>query len=190
MNDDDTTKGPSRQPPAAPPHIGLRARVGRLRRTRMMVRQLKRTMREQGLVQTALTTQLAAVEKRLGAVEKRLGAVDERLSTLTATTKRLEGSFKPFERASALREVEHGRFSAQFGAVEQRLGRLEQAAADGRITGTEDSIRAATDVLDAVRREHEQVRVRLQIISAYEERLRRVESAVVSLVDDDPRQQV
>ena len=38
-----------------------------------------------------------------------------------------------------------------------------------------------------MRREHDQARVRFQVISAYEERLRRLEAAVVEMYDGDIR---
>ena len=45
-------------------------------------------------------------------------------------------------------------------------------------------------LLDEVRTEHARVRARMQVVSAYEERLRRVEESVAELFDGDRRHQV
>ena len=42
-------------------------------------------------------------------------------------------------------------------------------------------------LVDDVRTEHARIRARMQVISAYEERLRRVEESVAELYEGDPR---
>jgi len=46
-----------------------------------------------------------------------------------------------------------------------------------------DEVTEATDALGQIRREHEQIRIRMQIIASYEERLRRVDESLVSLYE-------
>ena len=109
---------------------------------------------------------------------------------MTKRLAELERRFEPFEKASNLRSLEHGRFSLQIGAVEERLGTVEQRLADGHLVADDASMTVARSIIDEVRREHEQIRVRMQIISSYEERLRRVEETAAQLYDGDARHQV
>jgi hypothetical protein len=112
------------------------------------------------------------------------------LEKLAARLSELQRQYDPFVKASDLRALEHGRFSHQIGALEHRLGAVEQRLADGALTADDTSLAEARSVVDAVRREHEQIRVRMQIISAYEERLRRVEETAAHLYQGDLRHQV
>jgi hypothetical protein len=51
----------------------------------------------------------------------------------------------------------------------------------------DDQLAAGRTLLDDVRTEHERIRARMQVVSAYEERLRRVEESVTELFDGDRR---
>jgi hypothetical protein len=97
---------------------------------------------------------------------------------------------RPLEREARTRLVQHGRMSVQLGMVEQRLGRLEEQLSTGVLTGDDAAQAEARTIVDVVRREHEQVRVRLQLVSHYEERLRRVEAAIESIAEGDVRRVV
>jgi hypothetical protein len=119
--------------------------------------------------------------------------VDSQATQVDRLTKRLnelEKAFQPFVKASNLRALEHGRFSLQVGAIEGRLGDLEQRLEQAPLLADDSTTAEARHIVDVVRREHEQIRVRMQIISSYEERLRRVEETVACLYDGDPRHQV
>lgn len=112
------------------------------------------------------------------------------IADLKAKVETLRKRIHPVELASSHREVEHGNLAIQVGVWEERLGRLEERLRDERFAGGAGDLGDADEarsLVDAVRREHEQVRVRMQVIAQYEERLRRVESAVVELYDGDVR---
>ena len=69
------------------------------------------------------------------------------------------------------------------GALEQRMGRIEELLGTGTFVADDAEQAEARSLVEEVRREHEQVRVRMQIISHYEERLRRLEATVAGLSD-------
>ena len=149
-------------------------------------------------IRARLDRQLARLRRH----ETRLDRQRQQLDALRVDLRRVESDQRlavadlreqvvPLRRGDRLREVEYGRFMLQLGAAEERLGRLEQLASDPRLVeSTPAETGEAVRLLDEVRREHEQVRVRMQIISAYEERLRRVEAAVIELYAGDHRHQV
>ena len=150
-----------------------RRRLGALRKTRVMVRDLRRQSNAQGKEQAKLQGELARLTTQVEKIDK----------AVTSLTPKVE----PYVKASDLRALEHGRFSLQIGAAEERLGALEQRISDRPLTVAEGTLPEAVELLEAVRREHQQLRVRMQIISAYEERLRRVEATCSALYDGDPR---
>ena len=151
-------------------------RLRRLRTTRSLVRQAR----------TDLVEQQRTLRRLAGAVERQGKKVDR----IAARLGDFERLFEPIEKASGLRALEHGRFSYQIGAMEKRVGGLEQRMSDGRFVAESEEEAEARRLIDEIRREHEQIRVRMQVISAYEERLRRVEATVAELDDGDLRHQV
>ncbi len=97
----------------------------------------------------------------------------------------VQGTDKRVDRAEAdlaVVRVDLERISHQLRAVEQRLD-AAAAGTDGAPTSPADP----DGLLAEVRREHEQIRVRFQMMSRYEERLRRLEDAVVKLYGGDLR---
>ena len=115
---------------------------------------------------------------------------DQRLKALEARVKELERA----DRRSTPRERE--RRDAQFGTLEVRLGR-PRAAPRRRPGGVTAAPRSTTrplaegrGLLDEVRTEHARIRARMQVVSAYEERLRRVEESVAELFEGDRRHPV
>jgi chromosome segregation ATPase len=150
----------------APP---LRRTLGRARRALFVPRDLQ-----------------AGVDQQRGQARR----LEQRLKSLERELEDVKAQVRPVELASKRRDVEHGRMSFQFGAVEQRLGQIEQRIATGTFVADEAEQAEARRLVDEVRREHDQARVRFQIISHYEERLRRVESALLELLDGDLRQPV
>ena len=111
-----------------------------------------------------------------------------------AAIKDIREKLVPMQRDISIRDLEHSGLTAQVATLEERLARIDEVLSDARLVpvadGDGDAAGEALTVLDAVRREHEQIRVRMQVISAYEERLRRVEAAVIALYDGDHRHQV
>ena len=91
------------------------------------------------------------LDKRIGELERRLDAV---------------------ERESSWSANELSRLAPQAAAFETRL---EQQARPVVLTGELADLPEARLLVDVVREEHARVRARLSLVSAYEERLRRLE---------------
>lgn len=144
------------------PSRTLRRSLGRVRRALFVPNGLKAQLDRQAKQVDALTKALASVKERL----------------------------RPIEAAAHTREVEHGRLRVQVGVFEERMGRLEQRLESGSFVADDASMAEARSLVDEVRHEHEQARVRMQIVSHYEERLRRVEEALATLYDGDVRHPV
>jgi uncharacterized coiled-coil protein SlyX len=130
---------------------------------------------------------VAAQQREIGRLTARVEAHRERLDRQRDRLEDFRQRFVPFEKASNLRALEHGRQGHQVGAIEQRLGALEERMADGVLVSDTEAEAEARRLIDEIRREHEQIRVRMQIVSAYEERLRRVEATLGEVYDGDPR---
>jgi hypothetical protein len=170
-----------------------RRRLGKMRKTRMMVRALGSRVVAQGQRLDTQKTRIAAQSREQARISKQLQEQTkqvERLAKAVSEMQELKARLVPFDKASKLRELEHGRFSYQIGGIEQRLGALEQRLSDGTFVADDAATAEARSIIDEVRREHEQIRIRMQIVSAYEERLRRVETSVAELYDGDLRHQV
>ena len=144
------------------PSRSLRRTLGRVRRTLFLPNSLKAQLDRQARQIEALTKSLAAVKEQL----------------------------RPVAAAEHTRVVEHGRLRVQVGVFEERMGRLEQRLESGTFVADDASMAEARSLVEEVRREHEQARVRMQIVSHYEERLRRVEEAVAGLHGGDVRHPV
>lgn len=116
-------------------------------------------------------------------IDRQARQIADLTSTVTALGKRV----RPVELASSHRELEHGRAVIQVGILEERLGRIEERLRDETWTGDSQDRAEARSLVEEVRREHEQVRIRMQVIGQYEERLRRLEDAVAKMYDGDVR---
>lgn len=123
------------------------------------------------------------LDKQRAQLERQAKQIAELKATVAALGKRMH----PIELASSHRELEHGRLAIQVGVCEERLSRIMEQLRGEQFAGEEAEHAEAGSLVEAVRREHDQVRVRMQIISQYEERLRRMEDAVVKLYDGDVR---
>ena len=131
---------------------------------------------------------IATLRTRLTEQQRSADRQDQRL-------KELEARLKQADRALALEAVERERRDAQFGTLEARLADLEQGLSDsragvGHAPVDEEQLGEGRDLLEAVRTEHARIRARMQVVSAYEERLRRVEESVAELYDGDRRHPV
>jgi uncharacterized protein involved in exopolysaccharide biosynthesis len=102
------------------------------------------------------------VGDRLAELERRLGDIDHRLGAV--------------ERESAWSANELARLNPQVSAFETRL---EQQARPEVLTGGLEDLPEARSLIDAIREEHARVRARLALVSAYEERLRRLEARML-----------
>jgi len=68
------------------------------------------------------------------------------------------------------------RIAPQVAALESRIEEIRERL-ETAPSGSDERQTAARDILDSVRREHEQIRARFAGMSQYEERLRRLEGA-------------
>ena len=104
-----------------------------------------------------------------------------------AVLERTDERVDQLESDLAVVRVDLERISHQLRALEQRLDAAANAvpAADSGTHATDRAGEGNTpdpaDVLAEIRREHERIRVRFQMMSRYEERVRRLENAVVKL---------
>jgi hypothetical protein len=144
------------------PSRSLRRSLGRVRRALFVPTNVKAQLDRQARQIEALTASLAGVKEQLG----------------------------PVAAAEHTRVVEHGRLRVQVGVFEERMGRLEQRLESGTFVADDASMAEARSLVDEIRKEHEQARVRMQIVSHYEERLRRVEEAVAGRHGGDVRHPV
>jgi chromosome segregation ATPase len=145
---------------------------------------------------------LAELFPRLDAVDRRLEAMDRRLAEMASLVdvheqsrhehwarihelndERIEVVQRQDERIGRL-QFDIDRISPVLSALEVRVERLHRELADAPAGVPDDDARAG-DLLAEARREHEQVRVRLSAIAAYEERLRRIEAAAGAGPVDD-----
>jgi hypothetical protein len=164
-----TEPAPGPQSPAAVtpgPYRRARRRLGRLRRSLADPDNLSARLRKQRAQLEQQATQIAQLKSTVATLGKRM---------------------HPIELASNHRQLEHGRLAIQVGICEERLGKIEEQLRDEQFAGEESEHAEARGLVDAVRREHEQIRVRMQIIGQYEERLRRMEDTVVMLYEGDKR---
>jgi hypothetical protein len=119
----------------------------------------------------ALEQRLARTEERLNRQGERLKRQDERLRL----QKELMYEVRPAAlRALSLFEI----LGAQIGAVEERLQSLTEKVELGRYDATDEEKAEARTLLEEVREEHHRIRVRFGVVTRYEERVRRLESAL------------
>ena len=103
------------------------------------------------------------LDRRLGELDRRLGAV---------------------ERQADWSANELARLAPQVAALETRV---EQKARPTVLTGGLEDLPEARSLVEIVREEHARVRARLSLVSAYEERLRRLEDRLLQRDGAAPR---
>lgn len=109
-----------------------------------------------------------AIQKRQG---RRLAGLDERLRNQKEL---FEETKLAAWKAQSLYEI----LSAQVGAIEERLQNLTEKAEIGAVDATDEEVTEARNLLAEVRAEHSRIRVRFGTMTRYEERIRRLESAL------------
>ncbi|TWH74222.1 hypothetical protein [Modestobacter roseus] len=112
-----------------------------------------------------LEDQVRGLAERLDQLDGRDGELDKRLGEL-------ERRLDPVERESSWSANELARLAPQAAAFEERLERQQRPIV---LTGELADLPEARLLVDVVREEHARVRTRLALVSAYEERLRRLE---------------
>lgn len=101
---------------------------------------------------------------RLARLQDRVGRTKERIDDIKLTAYRAHNAYEVL--------------SAQVGAIEERLQDLAGAIGPGPRGMDDESATAARDLVEEIREEHRRVRVRFGVVTQYEERLRRLESAL------------
>lgn len=115
------------------------------------------------------------VDEALAPLQARVDRQAERIRQLeTRLDERLPDAVRKANRAFT--EVE--RMQPQTASMEQRLEELRQRLDTRLAPTTPEECDEAQRLLDAVRREHEQIRARTTAIAWYEDRLRKLEEAV------------
>lgn len=139
-----------------------------------------------------LRARVATQASALKALRSRADSHDKRLARQDELLKDLKDRVTYLDRARTMEASERERRDAQFGTIEVRLAELEQALLDARsrpgsTPPDDEQLAAAASLVDEVRTEHARIRARMQVVSSYEERLRRVEESVAELYEGDPR---
>ncbi len=162
--------------PAPRPETTGASTPGMYRRTRRTLGRWRRTVADPDNLRGRLDKQRTQLERQA-----------KQIAELTATVTALGKRVRPVELASSHRELEHGRAAIQVGIIEERVGRIEERLRGESYTGDSEDQAEARSLVAEIRREHEQVRIRMQVIGQYEERLRRLEDAVVKMYQGDVR---
>jgi chromosome segregation ATPase len=115
------------------------------------------------------------VHHQLGDLRGRLERVEGRLDELGGRIDHVERRVDPVQHEASWSANELARIAPQVAAFETRL---EQQARPQVYTGELADLPEARLLVDVVREEHARVRARLSLVSAYEERLRRLEHEV------------
>jgi hypothetical protein len=110
-------------------------------------------------------------------VDQQARQVAELKSTVATLGKRV----RVVELASEHREREHGNLTIQVGRCQELLGEFEERLRRERFLAEPAEEAEARRLVDEIRREHERIRVRMQAVAQYEDRLRRIEAAVADL---------
>lgn len=103
-------------------------------------------------------------------------AVGERIDALAGEVADLRGRLDAVAGEASWAANELARLAPQLAALEQRYERDHRGETHTTaLTGAPGELAEAGSVLEQVRSEHDRVRARLSLVSAYEERLRRLE---------------
>ena len=118
------------------------------------------------------------VAEQLDPLRAELDDLVRRLDELHAEKRlaELERRLDPVERESAWSANELARLNPQVSAFETRL---EKQARPEVLTGALEDLPEARNLVEVIREEHARVRARLALVSAYEERLRRLEARML-----------
>jgi chromosome segregation ATPase len=115
---------------------------------------------------------------RLAKTDARLTRQTERVTRLGDRLKRHKerlDELKPAAyRATSMLEI----LGAQVGALEERLQSLADKVELGNYDATDDEKAEARSLLEDIRDEHRRIRVKFGTMTSYEERVRRLESAL------------
>lgn len=127
--------------------------------------------RVEGQIQD-LRGDVSEIFRQLGVLEHSARELADRGTDMGKRLEEMERRMGEVERESSWSANELARLAPQAAAFEERL---ERRARPVVLTGALEDVPEARLLLDVVREEHARVRARLALVSAYEERLRRLE---------------
>jgi chromosome segregation ATPase len=137
--------------------VGVRRRLRRRLRSAAGYDQLVTRLKKTEAAQSRQAKQLARLQDRVGRAKVR---VDE----IKLTAYKAHSSYEIL--------------SAQVGAIEERLQDIADRLEGGQLVPDDEASAAARSLVEEIREEHRRVRVRFGTMTQYEERLRRLESAL------------
>lgn len=140
-----------------------RVLVGVRRRLR---RRLRRAAGYDALVARLAKTEAAQARQaaKLARLQERVSRTKERVDEIKLTAYRAHSSYEIL--------------GAQVGAIEERLQDLAEKLSTGPYDADDESRASARGLVEEIRDEHRRIRVRFGAVTQYEERLRRLESAL------------
>ncbi len=121
------------------------------------------------------------LKERVDQQAKQVAATKAAVTKLRSTVTELNRRVRVVELASEHREREHGNLTIQVGRCQELLGEFEERLRRERFVADPAEEAEARRLVDEIRREHERIRVRMQAVAQYEDRLRRIEAAVADL---------
>jgi chromosome segregation ATPase len=128
---------------------------------------------------------LEVVERRLAKTETRLKRQNERITSqgerLKRYDERLRGQKQRLDQATRMATRTHSLFEiirSQVAGIEERLQNLTERVERAQYDATDQEQAQARSLLEEIRDEHRRIRVRFGVVARYEERLRRLESAL------------
>ena len=111
---------------------------------------------------------------RLQGVHERIDAVHHDVDRVSERATNVEGATERAAKDAETHVRELNRVAPQLAALEAKVEDLRHRLDTPR-AADDDDLAAARTLVDAIQREHEQIRVRLSAVTTYEERLRRIE---------------
>jgi len=97
------------------------------------------------------------------------------LDQISARTKKYEQSAKRTAKEAEFHVREVNRISPQLAALETKVEDLRQQLEAVPVAADGQEVAESRRLVEAIQREHQQIRVRLSAVTTYEERLRRIE---------------
>jgi predicted RNase H-like nuclease (RuvC/YqgF family) len=117
---------------------------------------------------------------RLEGVRQRLDRQRKALDGQRERIRKHERRLDKVEATARLLVMDFARIEHQLSALEAKVERIGSERVPTPVTGDAREVAQARNVVELVQQEHEQIRARFQIITRYEERLRRVEDVLLS----------
>jgi predicted component of type VI protein secretion system len=116
-------------------------------------------------------------------LDRVIGRLDKQGTTIKGQRDRIgkhESRLAKVEATAKLLSMDFARIQLQLAALEEKVERVARERDPVPVTGNSEDVARARDVVALVQQEHQQIRARFQMITRYEERLRRVEDSLLA----------